>query len=162
MPDRESLRYRPCVGVFLFNQTGRVFVAQREDTPGAWQMPQGGIDKGEDPAVAALRELEEETGVRSAKIVARTEGWICYDFPDSILANASRGKWRGQKQIWFACRFIGIDDEINLNAHAPAEFTNWRWSNPEMLAELIVPFKRKVYEQVIESFSPILRDLVGK
>jgi len=166
LPDRETLAYRPCAGVLLFNRVGEVFVARRIDTVGtalaqAWQMPQGGIDKGEDPEQAALRELAEETGVSSAEVVGRTADWLPYDFPDEILANASLGKWRGQKQLWFACRFTGSDGEIDLEAHGEPEFDRWRWAPLADLPDLIVPFKKVVYSQVVAELGPVVRRAVA-
>ena len=155
--DRSKLAYRPCAGVLVFNRSGRVFVASRADTPGAWQMPQGGIDKGEAPADAALRELREETGITSVEIVAATEDWVTYDFPDEILHAAGRGKWRGQKQLWFACAFDGEDREIDVIGAADPEFDAWRWIDLEDVPKQIVPFKRAVYETVVETFGTIVR-----
>lgn len=159
--DRETLDYRPCAGILLFDRRGMVFVANRIDTPGAWQMPQGGIDAKEDPAMAALRELEEETGVTSAVIEGRTEDWVHYDFPDDILNSASRGKWRGQKQLWFACRFTGEDREIDVVGAKDPEFDAWRWVPLEETPDLIVPFKRGVYEAVIRELGPVVRQAIG-
>ena len=149
----ENKIYRPCVGIALFNQNGDVFVGERIDTPGAWQMPQGGIDEGEDIRSAAMRELTEETGVRSATFLAETEDWLTYDLPDHLLGVAWKGRYRGQKQKWIACRFAGDDSEVDISGigHKP-EFDEWRWADINELEDLIVPFKRDVYSQVIAAF----------
>ncbi|HYD32201.1 MAG TPA: RNA pyrophosphohydrolase [Azospirillaceae bacterium] len=156
MVDRESLPYRPCVGVMLINHDGQVFVAQRLDTPGAWQMPQGGIDKGETPHEAALRELEEEIGTAKAEILAESRGWICYDLPDHLLGKVWKGRYRGQEQKWVLARFTGGDTDINLATDHP-EFDAWRWVMPDNLPSLIVPFKRATYEAVLAEFRPLLK-----
>jgi putative (di)nucleoside polyphosphate hydrolase len=144
--------YRPCVGVMLLNSDNRVFVAERIDTPGAWQMPQGGIDKGETPLAAARRELEEETGTDRAELIAESRHWLSYDLPADLSGRLWRGKYRGQTQKWFAFRFLGTDEDIDLVAHHP-EFARWRWAEMQDLPRLIVPFKRRVYEQVVEEFA---------
>lgn len=151
--------YRPCVGVMLLNPQGLVWVGRRfqkqnDDGVGHWwQMPQGGIDGNEDPAVAALRELEEETAVRSAEIIAEAPGWYNYDLPEHLIGKSWKGKYRGQTQKWFAARFLGKDSEINL---APPghkqEFDQWRWVKMNEVIDAIVPFKKPVYEQVIAAF----------
>ena len=153
MVDRESLPYRPCVGVMLIDDAGRAFAAERSDTPGAWQMPQGGIDPGESPRDAALRELEEEIGTARAEIVAETDGWLTYDLPEHLLGKVWKGKYRGQKQKWFLMRFTGSDADIDIATEHP-EFSRWQWVDPERLPELIVPFKRPVYDQVVAAFRP--------
>jgi putative (di)nucleoside polyphosphate hydrolase len=144
--------HRPNVGVVLFNADGRVWLGRRARTPEPWnwQFPQGGVDDGEDLLEAALRELEEETGVRSAEYLGRTEGWIVYDFPPEVSARG--GRWRGQKQVWYALRFTGDEAEIRLDAHHPVEFEAWRWARLDEAPELIVPFKRAAYEQVATAF----------
>lgn len=157
--DINALPYRKNVGVMLLNRDGKVFVGQRRDNPGpAWQMPQGGIDKGEAPRDAALRELEEETGVGATlvEILAETEGWIAYDLPLELVPRLWGGKWRGQKQKWFLMRFLGEDSDIDIEAH-DHEFSAWRWSAPDDLVPNIVPFKRKVYEAVLAAFEAPLR-----
>lgn len=158
-----KLPYRPCVGVVLFNPEGLVWVGQRIDMPGDaegrghwWQMPQGGIDPGEDPQAAAFRELYEETNIRSAELIGETEDWLIYDLPDELLGKAWGGRYRGQKQKWLALRFTGEDSEIDVRhpgggSHKP-EFVQWRWEQLRRLPELIVPFKRAVYEQVVAAF----------
>lgn len=142
--------YRPGVGILLLNRDGDVFVARRIDIAGdaAWQMPQGGIDPGEDPRRAALRELEEEIGTAKAEILAESR-WLQYDLPPEIAAPASwGGRYRGQKQKWFAMRFLGREEEIDLAAHEP-EFDAWKWVKPQRLVELIVPFKRQLYRDIL-------------
>jgi putative (di)nucleoside polyphosphate hydrolase len=157
---REDLPYRPCAGFMLVNAAGLVFVGQRIDPTahGFWQMPQGGIDKGEDVCVAALRELEEETGIGEAlvEVVAPASRPLLYDLPDELLGKVWKGKYRGQEQHWFLGRFLGEDADVNLEAHDPPEFNAWRWIDPGLLPEVIVPFKRAVYEAVLAEF----RDLI--
>lgn len=149
-----KLPYRPCVGLMLMNAEGRIFVGQRNDRhKQAWQMPQGGVDKGEDPRDAALRELWEETGVTSdlVEIIAETDGWLPYDLPHDIVPNIWKGRYRGQEQKWFLMRFLGREDQINIATEHP-EFTQWKWQKPERLVAEIVPFKRDVYQRVTEAF----------
>ncbi len=146
--------YRPNVGVVLFNARGQVWLGRRINSPGPnnWQFPQGGVDKDEDLLQAARRELHEETGVVSATWLGRTQGWLTYDFPAGYRgAKITRG-WRGQKQVWFALRFTGEDSEVNLMAHRHMEFDAWRWADLDEAAEVVIPFKRATYEQVIETF----------
>ncbi|MFN3548436.1 MAG: RNA pyrophosphohydrolase [Mesorhizobium sp.] len=161
--DPESLPYRPCVGIMVLNPAGRVWAGRRIVIPGdemdgavqLWQMPQGGIDKGEDPFPAALRELYEETGMRTVSLLAEAPDWINYDLPPELVGVALKGKYRGQTQRWFAFRFEGDESEIRINpppgGHTP-EFDTWAWKPIDELPELIVPFKRKVYEDVIAAF----------
>ena len=150
--------YRPCVGIALFNKDGKVFIGERIDTPGAWQMPQGGIDKGEEPEDAARRELWEETGVRKATFLARTEDWLTYDLPDELVGVAWKGKYRGQKQMWYAARFEGSESDIDLKPrpNRKAEFDAWRWVPMTELPALVVPFKRAVYASVVDAFSHLV------
>ncbi len=162
--DPQTLPYRQSVGLCLLNKTGKVLVAERRDQPGAWQMPQGGIQKGEEPHHAVKREMKEEIGTNNAIIIARVEEPLRYDFPDAMNHKGGifRGKYRGQQQHWFALLFQGQDDEIDLSGeHEPEspEFTAWRWEELETTPQLIVPFKRPVYEQVVMSFMPIVQRL---
>lgn len=149
-----KLPYRPNVGVMMINAMGEVFVAQRRDRfKEAWQMPQGGIDKGEDARVAALRELEEETGVTPdlVEVIAESDGWLPYDLPHDVVPKFWGGKYRGQEQKWFLLRYLGRDDQINLETEHP-EFSAWCWQPVEQLVEKVVPFKREVYARVVEAF----------
>ena len=150
----EDLPYRPCVGIMLINDEGLIWVGNRiqevdTGSPLTWQMPQGGIDKDEDPATAALRELKEETGTDKAEILGETSDWLHYDLPEHLIGVALKGKFRGQAQKWFAMRFTGKDGDIDIAADAHQEFSEWAWVPMHELIELIVPFKRSVYEQVI-------------
>jgi putative (di)nucleoside polyphosphate hydrolase len=154
-----DLPYRPNVGAVLFNRDGRVFVARRADMPnaegpaGGWQLPQGGIDEGEDPAVAIFRELEEEIGTRNAEVIGEHPDWLTYDLPPGLLGIAWRGRYRGQRQRWFALRFTGNDSDIRLDLDPHPEFDAWRWIHLSELAGLAVPFKRAIYEILTESFA---------
>ncbi|WP_417269083.1 RNA pyrophosphohydrolase [Celeribacter sp.] len=152
--DPNTLPYRPCVGVVLMNDAGKVFVGERIDTPDAWQMPQGGIDEGETPREAALRELWEETGLEatSVEIVSETSDWLTYDLPDTLLGKVWKGKYRGQKQLWVLMRLTGTDADINIDTDHP-EFSKWKWSDSTSLVNDIVPFKRHIYESVVREFS---------
>ena len=150
--DIEDLTYRPCVGIMLLNANGEVFVAQRIDSArGAWQMPQGGIDDGETPANAARRELKEETGTNNATIIAEYAEWISYDLPDHLIKRLWKGRYRGQTQKWFAMRFLGTDEDIDINTAEP-EFNAWRWVPMAELLDLVVPFKHHVYAVLVEAF----------
>ena len=151
-----DLPYRPGVGVLLLNDQGNVFAGQRIDSAEpAWQMPQGGIDADEVPAVAARRELREEAGTDRFRIIAESPDWFTYDLPSALAGKVWRGRYRGQRQKWFACRFLGQDRDIDLAAHHP-EFSSWRWVPAADLPALIVPFKRPLYEAVLKAFAPIL------
>ena len=156
--DRESLPYRPCVGVMLLNDRGQVFVAKRCDSKDSWQMPQGGIDEGESVREAALRELEEEIGTGKAEILAETTEKLRYDLPDHLLGKVWKGRWRGQEQVWIAARFTGSDADIDLATDHP-EFDAWKWVDADALPDLIVPFKRPVYEAVLKEFEAVIEDL---
>lgn len=148
----EDLPYRPCVGVMLINREGLVFVGRRIDqTVEGWQMPQGGIDAGETPAQAALRELGEEVGTSKAQILREMDEWLTYDLPPHLLGVALHGRYRGQRQKWIAMRFLGEDMDINIRTHEP-EFAAWKWLAIEALPRLIVPFKRDTYAKVIAAF----------
>ena len=155
-----DLPYRPCAGFMLVNAERRVFVGQRIDprAHGYWQMPQGGIDPGENEQSAALRELEEETGIGPdlVEVVAPASTPLRYDLPPDLLGKVWKGKYRGQIQHWFLGRFLGTDADIDLTAHEPAEFNEYRWIEPEQLPDLIIPFKRDVYTVLVEEF----RDLI--
>ena len=158
MNSLDGLPYRPCVGVLLFNARRQVFVGQRIDmVQEAWQMPQGGIDRGEDPRDTALRELEEETGVRPDKVelVAETREWLRYDLPPNLVNRVWRGRYRGQEQKWFAARFLGTDADIDIDTAHP-EFSDWRWSPVDEIPANAVSFKRALYVAVIAEFRPIL------
>jgi len=164
--DREKLPYRSCVGVALFNRAGRVWIGRRADEEaegeGAgrwWQMPQGGLGDGEDPYRGALRELYEETSVRAVSLIREAPGWLTYDLPVERIARSWGGRYRGQKQKWYALRFEGADAEIDVvhpggGRHKP-EFSEWRWERLERLPELIVAFKRSVYARVVAAFRDV-------
>ena len=161
---KPDLPYRACVGILLLSRDKLVWLGRRSDKPNDegggqwWQMPQGGIDEGEDPAAAALRELEEETSARSAEIISEMPGWLTYDLPDHLIGKSWNGRYRGQKQKWFAARFLGEDSEFDLApaGHKP-EFDAWRWAPMGDLPRLVVPFKRDVYEQVTAAFRHLAR-----
>lgn len=160
--DREALPYRPCAGLMLVNAQGRVFVGRRKDTPDGWQMPQGGIDDGETPAEAALRELEEEIGTAKAEIVAETEQWLRYDLPDHLLGKVWKGRYRGQEQKWFLLRFTGNDADIDITGVEHPEFDAWQWLAVDQLTDAIVPFKREIYRQVVGAFAERVEALSGR
>jgi len=144
--------YRRGVGIMLLDGKNRVFVGRRIDTPDAWQMPQGGVEAGEDPRAAALRELEEEIGTAKAEIIAETAGWLRYDLPPPLQGKLWGGGFRGQEQKWFAMRFLGKDGDIEI-ATAHPEFDAWKWAEATELLALIVPFKRALYRQVLDEFA---------
>ncbi|KAA2312898.1 RNA pyrophosphohydrolase [Pseudooceanicola sediminis] len=150
----ERLPYRPCVGVMLVNRDGAVFTGQRIDSEvAAWQMPQGGIDAGESPEEAGLRELWEETGITADKVMieAETAEWVTYDLPPELAGRIWGGAFRGQKQKWLLMRFRGADDDVKIDTEHP-EFSAWRWMTPDALVDNIVPFKREVYARVLAEF----------
>ena len=162
-----DLPYRPCVGVMLLNPRGEVWVGRRASRAGRgeggdkwWQMPQGGMNEGEDPEAAVRRELEEETGVRAVSVIARARRWYTYDLPPELMGVAWEGRYRGQTQLWFAARFEGQDSEIDLGPRPghDVEFDAWRWAPVNELPRLVVPFKRFVYGRVIEEFARVLPD----
>lgn len=160
-----AMGYRPCVGIMVLNRSGLIWVGQRIDTPGDsegrgtwWQMPQGGIDDGENPRDAARRELYEETGMKTVELIQELPDWLFYDLPPHLLGIAWGGRYRGQKQRWFAARFGGADTEVNIVSPDPAhrEFQAWRWAPGEEVLDNIVPFKRDVYREVLAGFKPLL------
>lgn len=171
---RLALPYRDCAGIALFNARGEVFVGRRAPDDGLdrsevdapWQMPQGGIDRGEDPRRAAERELFEETNVASIRLIAEAPEWIHYDLPDEALGWALKGKYRGQRQRWFAFELTGPDSEIDVqrpgNGAFPAEFDAWRWEDLFSTPDLIVPFKRDAYQQVVAAFAHVPKLLAGR
>jgi putative (di)nucleoside polyphosphate hydrolase len=147
--------YRPAVGIMLLNREAKIFVGRRIDMPAglaAWQMPQGGIDPGETPREAALRELKEETGTDKALILGESRGWLHYDLPTEIAGGMWGGRYRGQRQKWFAMRFTGEDGDIDPAAAEHPEFDAWEWVAPELVPELIVPFKRPLYRDILAEF----------
>jgi putative (di)nucleoside polyphosphate hydrolase len=147
-----NLPYRPCVGLMLLNASGQIFVGKRIDqTVEGWQMPQGGIDAGEDPRTAVMRELKEETGTDKAEIIGEMDDWLNYDLPAHLVGIAFHGKYRGQRQKWFALRFRGKDSDFDLHTHEP-EFAEWKWVDMDVLPSLIAPFKRDTYAKVIAAF----------
>jgi putative (di)nucleoside polyphosphate hydrolase len=166
MPSCDTLSYRPCAGMMVLNRAGLVFIGRRTagpehtDMTHDWQMPQGGIDDGEDTYEAALRELYEETNIRSVEKLGEIAEWLCYDIPRDLVGRAWGGKYRGQKQKWYALRFTGPDSEIDIahpaGGHEP-EFVEWRWARMDELPALVVPFKRQTYERVCREFAKFAR-----
>ncbi len=169
MSDFNYLGYRPCVGIMVLNADNKVWIGHRisetnieySGSEKRWQMPQGGIDKDEDPEPASLRELYEETGISDVALLAQTNDWLKYDLPDHMIGTGLRGKWRGQKQMWYAYRFNGHDGDIAINpppdGNSP-EFDDWRWEDMHRLPELIIDFKRDIYEKVVAQFSHLISD----
>ncbi len=157
MKDFSDLPYRPGVGLMALSFEGLVFVARRIDMPSeAWQMPQGGIDEGETPEQAALREFREEVGTDKVEIVAESERWLSYDLPEELLPRLWGGRFRGQNQKWFVIRFTGTDDDIDIATENP-EFLDWKWVELETIPDLIVPFKRRLYQDLVAEFGAIVR-----
>lgn len=155
MTDGDPRPYRKCVGIMMLNADGLVFVGDRINTDRQdWQMPQGGIEYGESPEIAALRELEEETGTDKVEIIGEIPRWISYDLPPDISRRIWGGRYRGQSQRWYAMRFTGEDDDIRLDRYVP-EFCAWRWVPIGSVCELIIPFKRQVYREVVREFTPL-------
>jgi putative (di)nucleoside polyphosphate hydrolase len=149
----QKLPYRPCAGIMLLNNQNQVFVAKRIDTAvEAWQMPQGGIDQGEDPKEAAIRELEEETGIRDTQVIAEYEGWLTYDLPDELYGKVWKGKFGGQTMKWYVMRFNGNENDINIETAHP-EFSEWKWTEISNLPDMIVPFKKDIYQKLADKFS---------
>jgi putative (di)nucleoside polyphosphate hydrolase len=161
--DPTNMPYRPCAGIMLLNADGLIWIGHRcgdfvaDEVKSRWQMPQGGIDEGEDPRPAAFRELYEETGIRNAEIIREARDWITYELPPEAVGIALKGKYRGQKQKWFAMRFTGSEDEVNLAVEGgDPEFDRWKWAAKDEVLANIVLFKRPAYEAVFEEFADLL------
>jgi putative (di)nucleoside polyphosphate hydrolase len=157
--DIERLPYRRCVGIMLVNHEGLVFIGRRNDESAAWQMPQGGIDAGESPEQAALRELQEETGATKTRVIAESAQWHDYDLPPDLVPRTWGGRFRGQTQRWFLLEHLGKEKDIRPESVAHPEFDAWKWAPIDQLPGLAVAFKRAVYEAVVEEFGPFLKDL---
>jgi putative (di)nucleoside polyphosphate hydrolase len=156
MSNASDLPYRPCAGIMLANDDGQIFVGQRIDMPSKhWQMPQGGIDSGENPLEAAKREMLEEIGTNNAELICEFDEWLTYDLPDHLIGKIWKGRYRGQKQRWFLFRFTGLDKDINIATEHP-EFSTWKWTDTATLVEEIVPFKRDLYTIVVNRFREFL------
>lgn len=166
-----SLPYRPCVGIMLLNGANDVFIGSRKNGPEqllnqySWQMPQGGIDEGEEPLECAKRELYEETNIKSVELLAEVPGWLSYDLPPDFIGTAWKGKYRGQTQKWFVMRFTGDESEIDVQhpagGHKP-EFVDWKWIKPEELPDIIVPFKKETYENLVSYFKEIYSSILDR
>ena len=161
MSQPDSALYRPCVGVMLVNAEGKAFVGKRIDNQEGdwWQMPQGGVDEGEDCDAALLRELAEETGARAehVEVLGQLPAELFYELPDDLKGKLWGGRYVGQRQTWYLARFTGSDADIDIAAHDPPEFCEWKWVEPALLPELIVPFKREVYRAIVAGFAPLLK-----
>ena len=161
MSQPDSALYRPCVGVMLVNAEGKAFVGKRIDNQEGdwWQMPQGGVDEGEDCDAALLRELAEETGARAehVEVLGKLPAELFYELPDDLKGKLWGGRYLGQRQTWYLARFTGSDADIDIAAHDPPEFCEWKWVEPALLPELIVPFKREVYRAIVAGFAPLLK-----
>lgn len=160
--DHGLKEYRPGVGIALFNAEGKVLVAERLDNPDSWQMPQGGIDKGEEPEVAVFREMKEEIGTDNARIMGAMKDWITYDIPERTAKKLWGGKYKGQKQKWLALEYLGKDSDIDLEADKHPEFSRWKWVPVEDLLDYVVPFKRDAYKKVIAEFKPYADELKSR
>ena len=161
MSQPDPALYRPCVGVMLVNAEGKAFVGKRIDNQEGdwWQMPQGGVDEGEDCDAALLRELAEETGARAehVEVLGKLPAELFYELPDDLQGKLWGGRYLGQRQTWYLARFTGSDADIDIAAHDPPEFCEWKWVDPALLPELIVPFKREVYRAIVAGFAPLLK-----
>ena len=161
MSQPDSALYRPCVGAMLVNAAGKAFVGKRIDNQEGdwWQMPQGGVDEGEDCDAALLRELAEETGARAehVEVLGKLPAELFYELPDDLQGKLWGGRYLGQRQTWYLARFTGSDADIDIAAHDPPEFCEWKWVEPALLPELIVPFKREVYRAIVAGFAPLLK-----